>query len=202
MRNMIGRSVLAATVAVVLLTGCNMKVKEEGKDGNKNVSISSALGNLKVRTDQVNPADTGLSVYPGSTLKPKEDKNHDNKADVNIDTPWFGVKVVALTYESNDDPEKIWGYYRDEMTKKWGKPLECRAGSPDMQKTKREKNELDCREDSNNKHGVHIDADSSEMQLKVGSEDKQHVVAVKKENGKTQYSLVYVTVRGGEKESM
>lgn len=187
---------ILATAAVVLLGGCNMKVKEEGKDGSKNVSISSALGDLKVRTDQVNPSDTGLTVYPGSTLKPNEDKNHDNKANVDINTPWFGVKVVALTYESDADPDKIWGYYRDEMTKKWGKPLECRPGSPDMDKKKEGKDDLICREESNNKHGVHIDADTSEMQLKVGSEDRQHVVAVKKKDGKTQYSLVYVTVRG------
>jgi hypothetical protein len=111
------------------------------------------------------------------------------------------VKVVALTYLSDADPEKVWGYYRDEMTKKWGKPLECRPGSPDMNKKKEGKNDLDCREESNNKHGVHIDADTSEMQLKVGSEDRQHVVAVKKKDGKTQYSLVYVTVRG-EKDTI
>jgi hypothetical protein len=190
---------ILSAAAVVLLSGCNMKVKEEGKDGNKNVSISSSLGDLKVRTDEVNPSDTGLSVYPGSRLKPNEDKNHDNKANVDINTPWFGVKVVALTYESDADPEKVWGYYRDEMTKKWGKPLECRPGSPDWNKKKEGKDDLVCREGS--KHGVNIDADTSEMQLKIGSEDKQHVVAVKKVGGKTQYSLVYVTVRG-EKDSI
>jgi hypothetical protein len=65
-----------------------------------------------------------------------------------------------------------------------------------MDKKKEGKDDLICREESNNKHGVHIDADTSEMQLKVGSEDRQHVVAVKKKDGKTQYSLVYVTVRG------
>ena len=190
---------VVAAVATLLLNACNMKVKEEGKDGNKNVSISSSLGDLKVRTDEVNPSDTGLSVYPGSQLKPKEDKNHDNKANVDINTPWFGVKVVALTYESNDDPEKIWGYYRDEMTKKWGKPLECRPGSSDWTKQKEGKDDLVCRDSK--KKGVNIDADTNDMQLKVGTEDKQHVVAVKKEGGKTQYSLVYVTVRG-EKDSI
>ena len=198
MRNTI---ILTAAAVVLLSSGCNMKVKEEGKDGSKNVAISSALGDLKVRTDEVNPADTGMSVYPGSRLKPKEDKNNDNKANVDINTPWFGVKVVALTYESDDSPEKIWDYYRNEMAKKWGKPLECRPGSPDMDKKKEGKDDLTCREGSNNKHGVHIDSDTSEMQLKVGSDDKQHVVAVKTKNGKTQYSLVYVTVRG-EKDTI
>jgi hypothetical protein len=176
----------------MLLSACNLKVKDEGTEGNKNVSISSALGNLKVRTDEVNPADTGMTVYPGSKLKPKDDKNSDNKANVDINTPWFGLKVVALTYTTEETPEKVWNYYLNEMTKKWGKPLECKPGSPDLGKKKQNKNDLDCREEE---HGVHIDADSSDMQLKVGTEDRQHVVAVKREGGKTQYSLVYVTVR-------
>jgi hypothetical protein len=78
------------------------------------------------------------------------------------------------------------------MSKKWGKPLECRSGSPDMDKKKQNKNDLDCREQD---HGMHIDADDSKMQLKVGTEDRQHIVALKTDGGKTQYSLVYVNVR-------
>lgn len=183
---------IALAGAAVLLSACNLKVKDEGREGNKNVSISSSLGNLKVRTDEVNPADTGMTVYPGSQIKPKDDKNSDNKANVDINTPWFGLKVVALTYTTEDTPEKVWNYYLSEMTKKWGKPLECKPGSPDLGKKKQNKNDLDCREEE---HGVHIDADSNDMQLKVGTEDRQHVVAVKREGGKTQYSLVYVTVR-------
>lgn len=189
--------VIYAVIGLILigLTGCNLKIKEEGKDGNKNVSISSSLGDLKVRTDEVNPADTGMSVYPGSRLKPKQDRDSENKANVDINTPWFGLKVVALTYETDDTPEKIWGYYRDEMSKKWGKPLECRPGSPDLDRKKEGKDDLTCRD----KHGrskLNIDADTNEMQLKVGSEDRQHIVAIKNSGGKTQYSLVYVTLRG------
>jgi hypothetical protein len=177
----------------LFLSACNLDIKEkEGKEGSKNVSINSSLGNLKVRTDEVNPADTGLTVYPGSQLKPKDDRNNDNKANVDINTPWFGLKVVALTYTTDESPEKVWNYYRDEMTKKWGKPLECKSGSTDLDKKKQNKNDLDCREEQS---GIHIDADNSRMELKVGTEDRQHVVAVKREGGKTQYSLVYVTVR-------
>jgi hypothetical protein len=185
---------IALAGAALLLSACNLNIKEkEGKEGSKNVSINSALGNLKVRTDEVNPADTGMTVYPGSHLKPKDDKNNDNKANVDINTPWFGLKVVALTYTTDESPEKVWSYYRDEMTKKWGKPLECKSGSPDLDKKKQNKDDLVCHD--NDKHGIHIDADTSEMELKVGTEDRQHVVAVKRAGGKTQYSLVYVTVR-------
>ena len=188
------------SIAAVLVTGCNMKVKEsEGKNGDKNVSITSPIGNLKVRTDEVSPADTGLSVLPGSTLKPRENEHSDNKADVNIDTPWFGVKVVAVTYLTDESADKVWNYYRDEMKKKWGTPLECRQGSPDMDRKPASKDELSCR-DKDTK-GMQINADNSEMQLKVGTDDRQHVVAVKRDGGKTQYSLVYVTVRG-EKDTL
>lgn len=188
------------SLSLLALAACNLKVKEEGKEGSKNVSISSSLGDLKVRTDEVNPADTGMTVYPGSRLKPKEDRNNENKANVDINTPWFGVKVVALTYETDDTIEKVWDYYRGELNKKWGKPLECRPGSPDLGKKKENKDDLTCR-DKEGRSKLNIDADTSSMQLKVGSEDRQHIVAVKKSGGKTQYSLVYVTVRG-EKDSI
>jgi hypothetical protein len=188
------------SIAALLVTGCNMRVKEsEGKDGKKDVSISSPIGGLKVHTDDVNPADTGLTVFPGSTLKPKENEHSDNKANVAIDTPWFGLKVVAVTYLADDPTDKVWNYYRDEMSKKWGKPLECKPGSPDMDRKKEGKNELTCRDKEGK--GMQIDADNSEMQLKTGTDDRQHIVAIKRDGGKTQYSLVYITVRG-EKDTI
>src|SRR4051794_11225973 len=122
-----------ALSAAVLLAGCSIhESKNSNGDGkDKNVSISSPFGGLKVRTDQVDPKDTGLPVYPGARLKPDTDKNHEGKANVNIDTPWFGVKVVALTYLTDDPQEKVWDYYKKEMSK-YGKVLECKPGSPDM----------------------------------------------------------------------
>jgi hypothetical protein len=187
------RSIALITSALILITGCSISVKDhDKKKGSEDVSIKSPIGALNVQTDKVNPADTGMSVFPGSTLKPKDEHNGDNKANVDINTPWFGLKVVAVTYTTDAPVDKVWGYYRDEMSKKWGKPLECRSGSPDMDKKKQNKNDLDCREQD---HGMHIDADDSKMQLKVGTEDRQHIVALKTDGGKTQYSLVYVNVR-------
>jgi hypothetical protein len=101
---------VAATLA--MLAGCNVHARKDG--GEKNVSISSPLGALKVRTDDVNPKDTGLPVYPGARLKPDTDDNK-GKANVNINTPWFGLKVVALTYVSDDSQQKVWDYYKNEM---------------------------------------------------------------------------------------
>jgi hypothetical protein len=185
------RSIAFITSALILITGCSIQTREK-KNGSDDVSIKSPIGALKVQTDKVEAADTGLTVFPGSTLKPKDEHNGDNKANVDINTPWFALKVVAVTYTTDAPADKVWSYYRDEMSKKWGKPLECRSGSPDMDKKKQNKNDLDCREQD---HGLHIEADSSKMELKVGTEDRQRIVALKTEGGKTQYSLVYVNVR-------
>ena len=191
---------IALTSAALFIAGCNVDVKEHKKGEAEDVSIKSPFGGLKVRTDEVNPADTGMTVFPGSTLKPRSEHD-ENKAHVDIDTPWFGVKVVAITYLTDAPSEKVWSYYRDELSKKWGKPLECRAGSPDMDKKKSGKDDLTCHEKESHNVGLNINSDNSDMQLKVGTEDRQHVVAMKTENGKTQYSLVYVTVRG-EKDTI
>ena len=45
---------------------------------------------------------------------------------MNISSPWFGVKVVAATYESDDTQEKILDFYRQEM-KTYGPVTECRG---------------------------------------------------------------------------
>src|SRR5436190_22458096 len=98
--------VKAAGIVLLLIAGCSIHVKDSDNasndDGkNKDVAIKSPFGGLNVHTAHVDPKDTGMSVYPGARLKENEN-GHDNKANVNIDTPWFGVKVVALTYETDD----------------------------------------------------------------------------------------------------
>lgn len=186
---------LFLTLLAMVATGCTISSHEK-ENGNKDVAIKSPFGNLKVQTDKVEAQDTGLSVFPGSTIKPKEN-NNDSKANVNVDTPWFNLKVVAVTYLTDAPQDKVWDYYRSEMAKKWGKPLECREGSPDMDKPKAGKHDLSCRDDDKG-HGFNIDADNSEMQLKVGSEDYQRIVAIKTKDGKTQYSLVYLSMNDGK----
>src|SRR6185437_17073466 len=93
-----------AGIALLFIAGCSINVHDHDRAGNdasdgkdKEVTIKSPLGGLHVRTDKVDPKQMGLSVYPGARLKEKEG-NNDSKADVNIDTPWFGLKVVALKY--------------------------------------------------------------------------------------------------------
>src|SRR4051812_45905250 len=95
-----------AGLALLLIAGCSIDVKNNeqasnGEKKNQDVSIKSPFGGLKVKTKDVDPKDTGMTVYPGARLKEKDNGN-DNKANVNIDTPFFGLKVVALTYLTDD----------------------------------------------------------------------------------------------------
>jgi len=195
-------SIRTAALGVLLLAGCSINVKhgdnaDNGSAKEKEVTIKSPLGGLHVRTDNVDAKDTGMSVYPGARLKEKEDGN-DSQANVNIDTPWFGLKVVALTYLTDDPQDKVWDYYKKELSK-YGKVLECRPGSPDMEITAKEKNQLTCDDKgSKNRHDVHINPD--EPHLKVGVEDRQRVVGFKRSSNGTQFSLVYVVTHGEDKD--
>jgi len=188
---------IAATVALTMLAGCNIHARKDGTE--RNVSISSPLGGLKVRTENVDPKDTGLSVYPGARLKPQTDEHNQGTANVNIDTPWFGLKVVALTYLSDDPQTKVWDYYKKEMSK-YGRVLECKSGSPDMKAEAKEKGDMTCQDKGDHKKGVHINPD--DLQLKVGTEERQRVVGFKPSGNGTEFSLVYVVTHGESKDTI
>ncbi len=189
---------LLATVyflaGIVGITGCNVHVnKESSGGGDKNVSISTPFGGLRVRTDDVAAKDTGLKPYPGARLKP--DQEHDQgKANVNIDTPWFSLKVVALTYQTDDARDKVWDFYKKDMSQ-YGRVLECKPGSPDMKLEKKDKQDLTC--DKANIHGEDVHMSSSDMELRVGTGERMRIVGFKPTNTGTEFSLVYVVTRGG-----
>jgi hypothetical protein len=199
--------VKAAGIVVLLIAGCSVHVKDADRAGNedskanKEVAIKSPFGNLQVHTDKVDAKDTGMSVYPGARLKQNEEGKNDNKANVNIDTPWFGVKVVALTYETDDPQEKVWEYYKKELSK-YGRVLECKPGSPDMDLRSTEKNQLTCHDNNKNSSNRHMSVDPNDMQLKVGRQDAQRVVGFKPTAKGTQFSIVYVATHGDEKDKI
>jgi hypothetical protein len=205
-RHISNRHIKIAGLALLLLAGCSIHVKDHersaedaDKSKDKEVTIKSPFGGLHVDTDKVDPKQMGLSVYPGARLKEKENGN-DSKANVNIDTPWFGLKVIALKYESDDPQEKIWDYYKKELSK-YGKVLECRPGSPDLNIVAKEKNELTC-DKGKSRNKSHVNIDSDENSLRVGREDHQRVVGIKQSSKGTEFDLVYVETRGDQKEKI
>jgi hypothetical protein len=133
--------------------------------------------------------DVGLPVYPGARVKQKNDNGEEKSANVNISSNFFGLKVVAIEYESDDPPEKLITYYADQL-KKYGSVLECH-GSSDVEMNphhSKDSKQLKCEGDNK----------GNKVELKVGTEDNQHIVAVEpadKGKGST-FALVYVQTRG------
>jgi hypothetical protein len=103
--------------------GC--KIHKEGEGANKKVDIQTAVGSFHVNT-QVDPKDTGLAVYPGATRA--EGEEHKHAANLTIDSSLFGVKVVAVKFHSDDPPDKLIDFYRNQL-KAYGDVTECHGNA-------------------------------------------------------------------------
>ena len=164
--------------ALFPLAACGVDVHDA--EHGKKVDIRSPFGSVNVRTDVENP-DTGLPVYPGAQPL-RTDDDHES-ADVNISSPWFGVKVVAATYESADAQDRILEFYRQEM-KTYGPVTECRG-------------DVDFRDGRHARRPVCKEKPSArDVQLVTGTEDRQRVVSVKPRGAGSEIALVYVNTRG------
>lgn len=173
----------------MMVLACTVDVKDNDGSNNK-VDIQTPVGGIHV-DEQANVKDTGLTVYPGARQKEKTD--HDSKnANVNISSGFFGVKVVAIQYESDDPPSKVQAFYREQL-KKFGHVIEChtsKSGDDLNVKVGHEngKREVSCKGENS----------GNIVELKAGTEDDQHLVSVGPQGSGTEFSLVYIQTRGKE----
>lgn len=195
-------------IAVLLFSAC-VQVSKDGKNSD-NVDVKTPFASISVHTDKVKPEETGLSVYPGARLTNKKHDGDDDKANINITSPWGDLKVIALNYQSDDTPDKVLTWYKKDMAQKYGKVLECRGGTyVGMEGDKEKDGDKDSQaitcEDKGKSHGNHfgnIDIhDKNTTELKAGTRGKQHIVAIKQEGGGSSIALVYVQMHG-EKDSI
>ena len=178
----------AALAALVVLPACSIHVKDKDKEGEKRVDITTPMGDIHVN-EQADVRDTGLSLYTGARPAPKDDGSDKKSANVNISGPGFALKVVAAEFESDDAPDKIIGYYNKEL-QRFGKPIECHGrwngGGVNVGDHKRESSKpVTCNDQGS----------GDSVELKVGTEDNQHIVAVKPNGKGTHFALVYVRTR-------
>ncbi len=101
---------------------------------------------------------------------------------------------MVAKYQSDDAPAKITDFYRDKL-KKYGKVLECHTQKHGGDV------EIDNDDDKDAKKSKELKCDDNSgpvTELKVGTEDNQHIVAVEPhEGGKgSTFALVYVHTRG------
>jgi hypothetical protein len=171
--------------AFLLLAGCSVNVKKSNNGEDKNVDIDTPFGGIHV-SQGADVRDTGLPVYPGAKPKQKSDSDEEKSANVNISTSAFGVKVVAVEYETQDAPAKVIAYYKEQL-KKYGNVLECHSESRHYD-YEGDSEELTCEGNNNGKT----------VELKVGTKSNQHIVSINPESQGADFALVYVRLRGKE----
>jgi len=197
-RNIIaGLSLGAFLAALCLLPACSINANDKSKDGEAHVDIKSPMGDLHV-SEQADIRDAGLTLYPGAKPAPKDDGDDKKSANVNLSLPGFSLKVVAAEFNSDDAPTKIITYYDKEL-QKYGKPIQCKG-------------------EWSTGHGGHVESSGEDkmakpvscdkggsgdsVELKVGTEGNQHVVAVKPNGQGSRFALVYVRMHTGKDDTI
>jgi hypothetical protein len=180
---------VSIAAAILLLSACSVNVRKDQNGQDKQVDIRSPLGGIHVGKG-VNPDDVGIAVYPGARLKEKGN-GEDKSANVNLSGFGYRLKVVALEYESQDSPDKLVAFYKDQL-KKYGSVLVCHTASMNVNAGIRkhdDSKELTCESDG-----------GQNVELKVGTRDDQHIVAIESSGSGSNFSLVYVRTHGKDAE--
>jgi len=179
------------TVVFVALTACSVNVKKNGEGQDQNVDINTPFGGIHVNKN-ADVRDTGLPVYPGARQKEKDDSGDEKSANINISAGRFGLKVVAVQYETDDAAAKVAAYYQDQL-RKFGNVLQCHTSGHGANYSGHHDNDgdseqLKCDGDNNGKT----------IELKVGTESNQHIVSIEPQSKGSNIALVYVRTHGKE----
>ena len=193
-KNKFSSWVTAAVGATLLFSpACSVNVKKEPNGQEKQVDINTIAGGIHV-SEQANMSDIGLPLYPGARLKEKDSDGSDKSANVNISGFGYGLKVVAMEYESSDAPSKVISFYREQL-KKYGHVLECHTSKGNWNVnmgshgSRDGSSELTCEGSGGN-----------DTELKVGKQYDQHIVAVQSQGKGSSFSLVYLRTHGKDED--
>ena len=108
------RTMLPGCLCLIALAGCSVTTHEKDNGKKNDVDIRTPFGSLSVKEGTTDVKDTGLALYPGARSKQDSDDDH-HSANVNISSSMFGLKVVAMKFESDDPPIKCWRF----IARKW-----------------------------------------------------------------------------------
>ena len=118
MRSEMQGALVLGFAALLLLPACSVNVEKEKNGEDKQVDIKTPMGGIHVGKG-VNPEDVGIAIYPGARLKQRDTGGDDKSANVDISGFGYGLKVVALEYESNDAPGKDGGVLPGSAEEVW-----------------------------------------------------------------------------------
>jgi hypothetical protein len=189
-----------AAAIVFLLSSFSFAQDSDNK--NENFDVRSSVGDLHVGAD-ADARKAGLPLYPGARLSVKDEDGNSNKVNLGVLTEAFGIKLVVAKYDSDDAPARVIDFYRDKL-RKYGKVLECHTQKHGVHVNSGDDDAKDSNDskDSDSKTSKELKCDGDNTgpvtELKVGTDDNQHAVAIEpREGGKgSTFALVYVYTRG------
>lgn len=190
-RSVVIRGIILVSFSIVVAyLGMAAQVPSQSNQ-DKHVDIQSSAGDLHVGND-ADARKAGLPLYPGARLR--HDDENSSAANLSLFTDAFGVKLVLAKYDSDDAPGKVIDFYRDKL-KKYGKVIECHTREHGGAHA-----DFNDDEDSKDKRSSEVKCEGDNTgpvtELKVGTENNQHVVAIEPNGEGSTFALVYVHTRG------
>jgi hypothetical protein len=184
------RSILAVALGIAIGVPVLAAQSQKSDDSQtKNFDVRSSVGDLHVGNDAT-AQKAGLPLYPGARLRHDDENN--SALNLGVLTEAFGIKLVVAKYDSDDAPGKVIDFYRERL-KKYGRVIECHTHEHGGN------THADMNEDEHSKQ-LKCEGDNTGpvTELKVGTENNQHVVAVEPREGHSgsTFALVYVHARG------
>jgi len=182
-------AVVSVIAAVGLMSGC--RIESDKKNGNDNVKIATPFGGMTVKTNDDAVGGLGLPVYPGAELVKKDKDN--GAADVNMSFGSFQLRVKAASYRTVDSPDQVTAFYRKALGR-YGDVIQCQNNKPVGSPTQTTEG-LTC--EGGDKNHVSVSDDmSGKLEMKAGSKQHQHIVAIDPEGNGTKFGLVALDLPG------
>ena len=166
--------------------------KDTGKDKEVSLTMQGAGTDAGlIVSARATAKDLGLSIYPGAIPHVDKGKEKDSPAaKLGLWANSFGFKLVVLKMESKDPPSKVAEYYQKELAD-YGTVLDCTNATSTPENKEGKSGKLTCSDDKPDNGGI---------LFKVGTEHRQRLVGVQPDGSGTVFQLVYVEVRGEQKE--
>jgi hypothetical protein len=178
---------------VTVLSGCRVTSHKNGDSDN--VNIGTPFGSMQVKTnDNVEASGIGITPYPGAVMVKKDKDN--GAADVNMSFGSFHLGVKAASFTTPDSTDKVLAFYRKDLGR-YGVVLECN-GKHSVGDPGRTAEGLTC--DFDDSSGGHISWDTDvdkATELRTGSKQRQHIVAVQTKDGATKIGMVSLDLPTG-----
>lgn len=186
---------VTTSLSAILFSGCRIVDNKNGK--HDDVAISTPFGSMQVKTnDHADTSSIGLAVYPGAVPVKDGDHDHDS-ADVNMSFGDFHLGVKAASFQTDDSTDKVLDFYRKDLAR-YGDVIECKDNTAVGTPTHTSQG-LTCNDkgDHHHIHGSSSFDTGDGIELRAGSELRQHIVGVEQKHGSTHIGLVMLNLPSG-----